>query len=188
MRHTLAIHICISILVLIDFSVANSQQLRKVGYKQLADDIFLSNKEIIEYTNVHFINDLPGKGDETFITSYLDRGAPETIYGGFKRYLETKGVKKERDGYYHTKFKRLLINECKFDNDLRFSNVLFSGEVVLENNQFPTQSEDFVGAYGQEFGGAVLIDSCNFKSSFVLYNRRNHSYRFFFKFNNSGTN
>src|SRR6478609_1065756 len=178
---------CLSILTLIIFN-CQAQQLKSIGYRQLADDIFFSNKENVAYKNVHFINDLPDKGAETFVTTYIDQGAPWTIYGGFKKYLESKGAKKDSLGLFYSRCKSIDFEDCKFDNDLRFSNVHFYGSVSLSNNDFPTISEDYVGLYGQAFGGAVLIDSCKFEDGFGLVFRKEYPYRFFFKFNHSETN
>lgn len=164
------------------------QSLKTVGYTQLANDIFLSDKEYVSYTGVHFINDLPNKGIEAFITTYINPNGPEEIYGGFKKYLESRGAKKDSLGFYFSKCKSIRIEDCKFDNDLRFSNVNFHGSLVLINNDFPTISEDYVGLYGQAFGGAVLVDSCKFKGGFALLVRNEIPYRFFFKFNHSESN
>lgn len=164
------------------------QDLKKIGYKQLADDIFFSAQERVSYKNVHFINDLPNKGAETFITTYINSGAPWTVYGGFKRYLESKGAKKDSTGLFYSNCKSISIEDCKFDNDIRFSNINFQGSLSLINNDFPTISEDFVGLYGQVFGGAVLVDSCKFKGYFQLLVRKEMPYRFFFKFNHTETN
>ena len=162
-----------------------SQDLKKVGYTQLANDIFMSDKDTVHYQNVHFINDLPDKGAELFFTTYIEPGALWTIYGGFRNYLKTKGAKRDALGLFVSTCKSIEIKDCKFDNDLLFSKVHFHGNVSLEDNDFPVQSEDFVGLYGQKFGGAVLLDSCKFRGSFTLHVRKEFPYRFFFKFNHS---
>ena len=123
------------------------------------------------------------KGLKYFTTTYIDKGTPWPIYGGFKKYLESKGLTKDSLGFYHSNCNLIEIEDCTFDNDLRFSNVDFSGSLSLINNDFPTISEDYVGLYGQIFGGAVLIDSCRFKGTFELLTRKEFPYRFFFKFN-----
>lgn len=163
------------------------QTPKRIGYTQLADDIFINGKEFVTYRGVHFINDLPDKGIEAFTTTYINPNGPEEIYGGFKKYLDSKGAKRDTLGLYHSKCKSIRIENCKFDNDIRFSNVYFNGFVSFIDNEFPTISEDFVGVYGQVFGGAVLIDSCKFKEGFSLLFRREMPYRFFFKFNHSET-
>jgi hypothetical protein len=164
------------------------QNLKTIGYKQLADEIFSSNKEKLFYKNIHFINDLPDKGAESFITTYVNGGAPWTVFGGFKRYLDSKGIDKDSTGLFYSNCNLIEFEECNFDNDIRFSNVKFNGSVSFTNCDFPTISEDYVGLYGQVFGGAVLIDSCQFIGRFELKVRKETSYRFFFKFNHSVSN
>ena len=168
-------------------AVTYGQTEKKITYSQLAEDIFFSGKDTLSYNNIHFINDLPEKGAETFITTYTDSGAPETIYGGFKNYLISKGAKKDSTGRFFSNCESILFEGCTFDNDIRFSNVNFNGEVIFINNIFPTMSEDFVGLYGQTFGGAILIDSCRIKHFEVLF-REEIQYRFFLKFNHSVAN
>lgn len=169
-------------LIVLDGSFA--QELKKVGYTQLANDLFLSTKQNVEYRNIHFVNDLPDNGGEVFVTTYMIPAAPWKIYGGFKRYLESKGVAKDSLGRYVSHCKEIVIEGCKFDTDIRFSNISFRGSVSLVNNEFPNTSEDFIGPYGELFGGAVLVDSCHFES-FSLLMRKEHPYRLFVKFNHS---
>lgn len=159
----------------------------KSSYSQLAQDIFLSGKDSLIYKNIHFLNDLPENGAETFTSTYTNGGAPETIYGGFLNYLKTKGAQKDKEGKYRAKSKIIQFVNCTFDNDIRFSNVHFEGAVFFENCNFPTVSEDFVGLYGQKFGGAILVDSCVVQDFQVLF-RENTDYRFFLKFNHTKLN
>lgn len=162
-----------------------SQTKKIVGYKQLANDIFFSDKKEVCYDNIHFINDLPGKGEESFLSTYFNPISSVKIYGGFKKFLESKGANKDSLGFFHSKCKSIKISDCIFDNDIRFSNVMFEGDLYFSNNEFPTISEDFVGLYGQAFGGAILIDSCKFNGFFQLLFRKQHDYRFYAKFNHS---
>ncbi len=159
-------------------------QTKKIGYSQIAIDIFLNNKEEINYKNIEFVNDLPNKGAEVFITSYSYPEGPIKIYGGFKEYLELIKVPKDSTGKFYSNCKKIIFEECTFENDIRFSNINFNGIVSFVNNNFPNKSEDYVGIYGQLFGGALLIDSCSF-IGFELLERIENSYRFFLKFNNS---
>lgn len=167
--------------------LAYAQTEPNSSYSQLAQDIFLSGKDSLIYKNIHFLNDLPENGAETFTSTYTNGGAPETIYGGFLNYLKTKGAQKDKEGMYRAKSKIIQFVNCTFDNDIRFSNVHFEGAVFFENCNFPTVSEDFVGLYGQKFGGAILVDSCVVQDFQVLF-RENTDYRFFLKFNHTKLN
>lgn len=167
--------------------LAYAQTEPNSSYSQLAQDIFLSGKDSLIYKNIHFLNDLPENGAETFTSTYTNGGAPETIYGGFLNYLKTKGAQKDKEGMYRAKSKIIQFVNCTFDNDIRFSNVYFEGAVFFENCNFPTVSEDFVGLYGQKFGGAILVDSCVVQDFQVLF-RENTDYRFFLKFNHTKLN
>ncbi|MCC6410361.1 MAG: two pore domain potassium channel family protein [Saprospiraceae bacterium] len=159
-----------------------------LGYSKLADAIFFSNKKEVSYSNVYFVNDLPDKGSESFLSNYFFPIEAVTIFGGFKKYLELKGTLKDSSGYYHSKCKSINIDNCTFEGDLRFSNVIFDGTFSMRNNEFPVVSEDFVGLYGQKFGGAILIDSCKFNQYIQILFRKDHEYRFFAKFNHSSFN
>ena len=169
-------------------SICFGQPQKKMSYTQLIDEIFSNDKKELIYLNIHFVNDLPEKGLEYFTTSHNIPPSPVGIYGGIKKYLEQKGIKKDSDGYYLSEHNSIAFEDCKFDNDLRFSNVRFKGTVSFVNNDFPTISEDFVGLYGQNFGGAILIDSCKFDANLEVLFRKETPYRFFFKFNHSEAN
>jgi hypothetical protein len=159
-------------------------QENKVGYTQLANDIFLGNKEEVSYKNVHFVNDLPNMGSEAFVSNSNYPPDVVKIYGGFKEYLGKIGAPLNSSGHFFTNSKLVKFEECSFDDDLRFSNIDFPGELAFTNCKFPNQSKDFYGVYGQEFGGACIIDSCNIGVLQFLM-REQHSYRFFFKLNNT---
>lgn len=169
-------------------SICFGQSQKKMGYTQLINEIFSKDKKELVYQNIHFVNDLPEKGLEYFTTFHNIPPSPVGIYGGIKKYLEQKGVKKDSDGYYLSECYSIIIEDCKFDNDLRFSNARFKGDVSFINNDFPTSSEDFAGLFGQTFGGAILIDSCKFDVNLKVLFRKENPYRFFFKFNHSEAN
>ena len=156
----------------------------KMTYTQLAEDVFFSQKDSLVYEGIEFVNDLPDRGAEVFTTTYMDGGAPETIYGGFLKYLNQRGAKKGKSGRFEPHCQVIVFLNCRFDSDIRFSNVDFKGSVAFEDCYFETPSEDFVGLYGQKFGGAILVDSCSF-DGFQVLNRKEIDYRFFLKFNYS---
>jgi hypothetical protein len=181
MRHLAIVFTCLAC-VFVPVLPGHGQS--KMTYTQLAEDIFFSQKDSLVYEGIEFVNDLPERGAEDFISTYIDEGAPETIYGGFLKYLNQRGAKKGKGGRFEPHSQFIHFQHCRFDSDLRFSNVNFKGSVSFEDCDFETPSEDFVGLYGQKFGGAILVDSCSFKE-FEVLTRKEIDYRFFLKFNYS---
>jgi hypothetical protein len=156
----------------------------KIGYSQIAKDLFFHADTSISYKNIHFINDLPDRGSEVFNSNNWTDKSPVKIYGGFKNYLEKLGVSKNSTGKFISKLYSLEFDNCTFDDDLRFASMVFSGTLSFTNCKFPIESKDSKGAYGQSFGGSVMIDSCEIPA-LIFLDREAHPFRFFFKLNNS---
>jgi hypothetical protein len=159
-------------------------QETKMGYTQIAKDLFLNNVKSISYKNIHFINDLPNRGSEVFVSNKFVNKAPVKIFGGFKNYIENLGISKNSNGKFISQLNSLEFENCTFDDDLRFTSMVFLGTLSFTNCKFPNQSQDSRGAYGQDFGGSVIIDSSEI-SALIFLDREVHPYRLFFKLNNS---
>lgn len=159
-------------------------QETKMGYSQIAKDLFKNNIDSVSYKNIYFVNDLPNRGSEVFVTNANYPPSPVKIYGGFKEYLKSLGIMKNSSGNFVSKINKVEFENCSFEDDLRFASMVFSGGLAFINCKFPNQSQDYHGAYGQSFGGSVMIDSCEI-SSLIFLDRETHPYRFFFKLNHS---
>jgi hypothetical protein len=111
----------------------------KIGYSQIAKDLFLYDDTSISYKNIHFINDLPDRGSEVFNSNKFTDKSPVKIFGGFKNYLEKLGVSKNSTGKFISKLNSLEFDNCTFDDDLRFASMVFSGTLSFTNCKFPIE-------------------------------------------------
>ncbi len=141
------------------YSAAFGQARKTIKYSQLAEDIFFSKKDTLRYYNIFFINDLPDKGAEEFLSKHGD--GKIRIYGGFKNYLKLRGAKRDSANRFLTNCQSLWFEGCTFENDIRFSNVRFPGSVTFSGNIFPTRCQTI--ADNDDVGGAILVDSCDFE-------------------------
>jgi hypothetical protein len=84
-----------------------SAQQKTIPYSQLADELFVQQKETIQYKDVFFKNDLTNKGKEFFLSDYWSPVMAWYILGGFRSFLDSKGIQPEKNGYFHSRTKIL---------------------------------------------------------------------------------
>lgn len=165
-------------------------QVKRMGYKALADKLYYSKKEDLIFEDYYFFNDLPDRGTESFQSDYNFDNRPTTIEGGFQNYLKQTTSAQE----WHISAKEISFINCSFESDLRIANTTIDGNLNFFYCSFDNISGDYVwsGIPDEKYGGSVFLDSIQLKGSLnfwditvknsdLLTDRK----RYFIKLNNS---